>query len=62
MEIQKDLNYIQFVACLETFKQLGLIQVNEENGYYQIHITNAPQTKLENSFFYNKLELILKTY
>jgi len=61
-KVQKDLNYIQFVACLETFKQLGLIQVNEENGYYQIHITNAPQTKLENSFFYNKLELILKTY
>ncbi|MBR7091428.1 MAG: single-stranded-DNA-specific exonuclease RecJ [Clostridia bacterium] len=61
-KVQKDINYIQFVACVETFKQLGLITVNEEYGYYQISITNAPQTKLENSFFYNKLELILKTY
>ncbi len=61
-KIQKDLNYVQFVACVITFEQLGLLKINDELGNYYITMTNNPSTTLSNSNFYNKLELILKTY
>ncbi len=61
-KMQKDINYVQFVACLLTFEQLGLLQINDELGNYFIRMTNKPSTTLTNSNFYNKLELILKTY
>ncbi len=61
-KMQKDLNYVQFVACLITFEQLGLIKINDELGNYFIKMTNNQSTALSNSHFYNKLELILKTY
>lgn len=61
-KLQKDLNYVQFVACLLTFEQLGLLQINDETGNYYVKMTNRPSTTLNNSNFYNKLELILKSY
>ncbi len=60
--IQKNINYVQFVACLETFVELGLIEVIDEVGNFSIHLLSGNQTSLQNSHFYNKLELILKAY
>lgn len=59
---QKDLNYVQFVACLITFEQLGLLTIRNELGNYYIKMTKNQSTALTNSNFYNKLELILKSY
>ena len=61
-KLQKDLNYVQFVACLKTFEQLNLLQVNDELGNYYIKYISNTATQLNNSAFYNKLELILKSY
>jgi len=61
-KIQKDLNYVQFVACVLTFAELGLLQITDEFGKYSIKMINKPATQLNNSSFYNKLELILKSY
>ena len=61
-KVQHNLNYVQFVACLLTFEQLGLIQINKETGNYYIKMLSHNSTQLNQSKFYNKLELILKTY
>ncbi len=61
-KIQKDLNYVQFVACLTTFEQLGLFEIVDELGNYSIRLKADVKTELTNSAIYNKLELILKTY
>lgn len=61
-KMQKDLNYVQFIACLLTFRQLDLLTINDELGNYSIKMTSNNSTLLNNSNFYNKLELILKSY
>lgn len=58
----KHLNYVQFVACVATFSQIGVIQEHSELGNYHITINSGTTSKLELSTFYNKLELILKSY
>lgn len=58
----KDINYVQFVACVETFRQLDILNINDIIGEYSISINNGISSKLEKSQFYNKLELIMKTY
>lgn len=57
-----DLNYVQFVACLLTFEQLELLTINDEMGNFSISMTSTTTTQLNKSKFYNKLELILKSY
>ncbi len=57
-----DINYVQFVACVETFKQLDLIEIEDETGFYSIKMKSATPTQLTKSQFYNKLELIMKSY
>ncbi len=57
-----NLNYVQFVACIETFKQLDLIDVIDEIGNYTIKMKSSASTQLTKSQFYNKLELIMKSY
>ena len=59
---QHNLNYVQFVACLLTFEQLELLEVNREMGNYYIKLKSHSSTQLNKSKFYNKLELILKSY
>ena len=61
-KIHKDLNYVQFVACLITFEQLGFIKVTTTYGEFSVSVLNGVTGKLENSKFYAKLELIMKTY
>ena len=58
----KDINYVQFVVCLNTFLQLGIISVNSNIGDFSIEINSGATSKLEKSHFYNKLELIMKSY
>ncbi len=58
----KDINYVQFVVCLNTFLQLGIISVNSNIGEFSIEINSGATSKLEKSHFYNKLELIMKSY
>ena len=58
----KNINYVQFVVCVSTFQQLGIITVNNDMGFYSIDINSGATGKLEKSHFYNKLELIMKTY
>ena len=58
----KNINYVQFVVCVSTFQQLGIITVNNDMGFYSIGINSGATGKLEKSHFYNKLELIMKTY
>lgn len=61
--IDKTINYVEFVACLETFKELGFIKDhNEELGNYYLELLDAKNSQLEASRFYNKLQLVLKTY
>ena len=60
--IEKSINYVQFIACLETFKELKILETNEEIGNYYIRLVSTNPTVLTNSHFYNKLELIMKAY
>ena len=60
--IAKDFNYVQFVACLLTFAQLGLIEIIDEMGNYRLIMKSSMPTQLNNSQFYNKLDLIMKSY
>lgn len=59
---ERDLNYVEFVACLETFKELELLKVNDQLGNYFLELTESKTTQLEASRFYNKLELVMKSY
>ena len=61
-KIKHDLNYVQFVSCVATFEQLNLIEVNDEVGNYFITMKSSVPTQLNKSYFYNKLELIMKSY
>ena len=61
-KIKHDLNYVQFVSCVATFEQLNLIEVNDEVGNYFITMKSSVSTQLNKSHFYNKLELIMKSY
>ena len=61
-KIKHDLNYVQFVSCVATFEQLNLIEVNDEVGNYFITMKSSVSTQLSKSYFYNKLELIMKSY
>ena len=59
---EHNINYVEFVACLETFVELGFIEVNDELANYKLKLVVSGSTSLENSKFYNKLQLIMKTY
>ena len=61
-KLDKNINYVEFVATLETFKELNLIKDNVELGNYYLTITGVKGTQLSDSKFYNKLELVIKTY
>lgn len=61
-KINKNINYVQFVACLNTFEQLGIINIYDAVGNYFIEVNAGTSSSLEKSNFYNKLSLILKTY
>ena len=51
------LSYSQFIACLLTFMELGMIKQNSDYGYL-LYIDDAIKNKLENSDFYNRLNFI----
>ena len=59
---EHNINYVEFVACLETFVELGFIKVNDELTNYSLKFVVTTNSPLDNSRFYNKLELIMKTY
>ncbi|MCL2540342.1 MAG: single-stranded-DNA-specific exonuclease RecJ [Firmicutes bacterium] len=59
---RKSINYVQFVACLYTFTELGLVKVADTFGEYKVSVVSGVTAKLENSRFYAKLELIMKMY
>lgn len=52
----KEFNYLQFYVCLNTFAELGLIEV-AENGTSITKITNVKKP-LNASAFYNRLNLV----
>ena len=60
--LSHNLNYVQFVCCVETFLQLDLIKVNNEMGSYSIEMVKSATRQLNESQFYNKLDLIMKSY
>lgn len=51
------LSYSQYVACLLTFMELGMIKLNIEYGYL-FYVDETVKSKLENSDFYNRLNFI----
>ena len=59
---QHNINYVQFVCCVAVFEQLDLLEVNNEIGNYYITMKSSNPTQLTQSHFYNKLELIMKSY
>lgn len=61
-KLDKTINYVQFVACLNTFAQIGIITINNKIGDYSIGVNNGTTSSLEKSLFYNKLCLVLKSY
>ncbi len=61
-KLDKSINYVQFVACLNTFLQIGIIKINNKIGEYSISVNNGTTSSLEKSLFYNKLCLVLKSY
>lgn len=61
-KLDKNINYVQFVASVNTFQQLGIISVYDDVGNYYIEVNSGTTSSLEKSNFYNKLSLILKTY
>ncbi len=61
-KFDKSINYVQFVACINTFSQIGVIKINNKIGEYSISVNNGATSSLEKSLFYNKLCLILKSY
>ncbi len=60
--LNKNINYVQFVASVNTFEQLGIINIYDVVGNYFIEVNSGTTSSLEKSNFYNKLSLILKTY
>ena len=60
--LNHNFNYVQFVCCVETFVQLNLIKVCDEMGKYTIEMIKSVPTQLTESAFYNKLDLIMKSY
>ena len=60
--MDKTINYVEFVACLETFKELNFIKDHDELGNYYLKLLETKNSQLESSRFYNKLQLVLKTY
>ena len=61
-KLDKNINYVQFVACLHTFLQIGIISVKDKIGEYEIVVNNGTTSSLEKSLFYNKLCLVMKSY
>ena len=59
---EHNINYVEFVACLETFVELGFIKVNDELTNYKLQLEVYKNAPLDSSRFYNKLQLIMKTY
>ncbi|MBQ7602965.1 MAG: single-stranded-DNA-specific exonuclease RecJ [Clostridia bacterium] len=59
---EHNINYVEFVACLETFVELGFIKVNDELTNYKLQLAVSTSAPLDSSRFYNKLQLIMKTY
>lgn len=49
-------SYLQFICCLLTFKELGIIEVNENNT--EILKINNKKNQLNASAFYNKLNAL----
>ncbi len=61
-KINRNINYVQFVACVYTFEQIGVITVHNAIGNYFIEVNTGVTNELGKSSFYNKLDLVLKTY
>lgn len=57
----KNINFIQFVACVNTFKQIGILDIEKSTGVYKLKVNTGVTSNLETSYFYNKLSLIIKT-
>ncbi len=60
-KLNKNINYVQFVACVNTFKQIGIVEIEKEIGTYKLKVNSGVTSNLEMSHFYNKLSLIIKT-
>ena len=61
-KLNKAINYVQFVACINTFEQIGIITIHNSISDYFIEVNKGASSLLEKSPFYNKLSLILRTY
>ncbi|MBR1925296.1 MAG: single-stranded-DNA-specific exonuclease RecJ [Clostridia bacterium] len=61
-KIDKTINYVQFISCLFTFSQIGIIKIQDKIGEFGVFVNNGNKSSLEKSFFYNKLCLVLKSY
>ncbi len=57
----KDINFKQFIFCLQTFVELNILSFVSEMELYTLMENKKVVSKLTNSNFYNQVNLILKT-
>lgn len=60
-EDNKDINFKQFVFCLQTFVELNILNFEKEMEVFSLIENKKVVSKLTNSNFYNQINLILKT-
>lgn len=59
--IDKKITFKQFVFCLYVFEELGIFKIESDMGFSTLIENKKVVSKLENSQFYNQVNLILKT-
>ncbi|MDD4275468.1 MAG: single-stranded-DNA-specific exonuclease RecJ [Clostridia bacterium] len=57
--LNEQLNYVQFVICLYTFKELGIYKIKTE-GVYSLGKCENVNSRLENSNLFNILQFLTK--
>lgn len=60
-ETNKEINFKQFIFCLQTFVELNILSIESEMELFSLIENKKVVSKLTNSNFYNQVSLILKT-
>ena len=60
--IDKKINFKQFIFCLYTFIELNIFELEDEIDTQTLKENKKVVSQLNNSNFYNQINLILKTF
>ena len=60
--MDKKINFKQFIFCLYTFVELNIFELENEIDTQTLKENKKVVSQLNNSNFYNQINLILKTF